>query len=216
MQTILFNFASRNRPDKFVETIQNIAAMCAREDYVILAKLDEDDDKLTAYSRSLFHTAYCIGTSKNKIDAINRHIPEPYNDIFEVMNWDILVNISDDMKFTLAGFDDIIRANCGPDDFVHFPDQYAGERVCTMSVMGWKYYLRDNYVYHPSYYSLWCDNEAQDVARLRGRYKFVNLQIVRHDHYTAGLSAKDALYMRNDTYQADKLIYEQRKLNNFP
>jgi enamine deaminase RidA (YjgF/YER057c/UK114 family) len=44
------------------------------------------------------------GTSKNKVDAINRDM-----DAFSKPHWDILVNMSDDMEFTYKGFDIDIR-----------------------------------------------------------------------------------------------------------
>jgi hypothetical protein len=217
--TILFNFASRSRPDKFFETLDNIVKNCASNDYLIVCKLDEDDATMTdAYVRRKLLTYPKIivkwGASTSKIHAINRGLNDG-----DLPKWDILVNVSDDMRFKTYGFDDIIRKYMPEnlDAFLHFPDDYAKERVCTCSIIGFRYYQRDMRVYWPGYYSMWSDDEETDKAKARGCYIFIPDAIeIDHLHYTnMGKATKDALYRRNDTYLADKKIYEERKLRNF-
>lgn len=215
--TILFNLASRSRPDKFFETLDNITRNCSSDDYIIMAKLDLDDDsmnnpevkqRLTSYFKVLPQW----GNSSSKIAAINRDI----NDAD--CPWDILINMSDDMRWGTFGFDDIIRQHMpvNLDGFLHVPDDYAKDRVCTTSIVGYRYYQRDMYVYHPDYYSMWCDDEATEVAKARGCYIQVLSIQLDHLHYTnMGKAPKDALYRRNDTYLADKRIYEERKARGF-
>lgn len=216
--TILFNFASRSRPDKFFETLDNIVQNCASNDYFIVCKLDEDDTTMTdAYVRRKLLTYPKVivkwGASTSKIHAINRDLNDG-----DLPKWDILVNMSDDMKWGTFGFDDIIRQHmpANLDGFCHCPDDYAQDRVCTTSIIGYRYYQRDMYVYHPSYYSMWCDDEATEVAKARGCYIQVPGIQLEHLHYTnMGKAGKDALYRRNDTYLADKRIYEERKARGF-
>lgn len=216
--TILFNFASRNRPEKFFETLDNIIRNCVSDDYIIMAKLDLDDDSMNNNEvkqrlKTYFKVLPQWGNSSSKIEAINRDI----NDAD--CPWQILVNCSDDMRFMTYGFDDIIRQHM-PDNldaFLHFPDDYAKERVCTCSVVGYTYYQRDKNVYWPGYYSMWSDDEETDKAKIRGCYVFIPDAIkIDHLHYTnMGKAPKDALYRRNDTYLADKRIYEERKARGF-
>lgn len=216
--TILFNFASRSRPDKFFETLDNIVRNCASNDYFIVCKLDEDDTTMTdAYVRRKLLTYPKViikwGTSTSKIHAINRDLNNG-----DLPTWSILINMSDDMKWGTFGFDDIIRQHmpANLDGFLHVPDDYAQDRVCTTSIIGYRYYQRDMYVYHPDYYSMWCDDEATEVAKARGCYIQVPGIQLEHLHYTnMGKAGKDALYRRNDTYLADKRIYEERKARNF-
>lgn len=216
--TILFNFASRSRPDKFFETLDNIIVNCASNDYFIVCKLDEDDTTMMdAYVRRKLLTYPKIvvkwGASTSKIHAINRDLNNG-----DLPTWSILVNMSDDMKWGTFGFDNIIRQHmpANLDGFLHVPDDFAGDRVCTTSIIGYRYYQRDMYVYNPAYYSMWCDNEAHEVAVARSCYIKVPGIRLDHLHYTnAGKASKDALYRRNDTYLADKRIYEERKAINF-
>lgn len=216
--TILFNFASRSRPEKFFETLDNIIRNCASQDYFIVAKIDEDDATMNNGEYWLRIANYPmvitkLGTSTSKIHAINRDINDG-----SLPHWDILINMSDDMKWGTFGFDDIIRQHmpANLDGFLHVPDDYAKDRVCTTSIIGYRYYQRDMYVYNPAYYSMWCDDEATEVAKARGCYIQVPGIQLEHLHYTnMGKAGKDALYRRNDTYLADKRIYEERKAMNF-
>jgi hypothetical protein len=212
--TICYSFASRSRPERFFETLDNIISMSASNDFFIVAKLDFDDpamynmgvlDKLQNYPMVVQRW----GWSVSKINAINRDIKE--------FAFDILVCLSDDMRFRTPGFDNIIRQHMPPDldGFLHMYDDYAKDRVCTVSILGRKYYERDGYIYHPDYYSMWCDDEATAVAKDRGKYIVVPGQI-EHLHYTNDRKAvKDELYWRNDTYNKDKEVFEQRKARNF-
>lgn len=217
--TILFNFASRSRPDKFFETLDNITRNCASSKYFIVAKLDDDDFEMnnpTIRGKISMYGPKVIvkwGKSASKIHAINRDLNDS-----SLPKWDILINMSDDMRWGTFGFDDIIRQHmpANLDGFLHVPDDYAKDRVCTTSIIGYRYYQRDMYVYHPDYYSMWCDDEATEVAKARGCYIQVPGVHLDHLHYTnMGKAGKDALYRRNDTYLADKRIYEERKARGF-
>lgn len=208
---ILYNFASRSRPDKFFKAIENIHTL-SKTEHIIVAKLDVDDNAMQNRFEEVNRCGAVIvwGNSKNKIDAINRDIPE---------GWDILVNMSDDMVFTKEGFDlDIIEAfKGGYDQFIHFPDGYTDDRLCSMSIIGKDYYDRFGYVYHPDYVSLWCDNEAQDVAKELGKYKFVNKNIFIHDHPAwTGAKPDQQLIETQKYYRQDERTYRKRKDCGFP
>lgn len=216
--TICYNYASRQRPDKFFEGLDNICQLSKSQDYFIVAKLDHDDHTMNnkgVYERFGSYAELIVkwGHSKSKIDAINRGLTD-------LPPFDILINFSDDMRFIMAGFDEQIRSDFKKhfpdlDGFLHYPDQYAKDRVSTMSILGKKYFERFNYVYHEQYYSLFCDDEETEKAKLLGKYHYSPLQIFEHRHYVMGAAHKDELYRRNDSYQADKIIYEQRKAKNF-
>lgn len=233
---ILYNFASRSRPDKFFKAIENINTL-SNTNHIIVAKLDTDDRAMQDRFDEVNRCGAVIvwGTSKNKIDAINRDIPD---------GWDILVNMSDDMVFTKDGFDlDIIDAfteidvvpvlnndnffdnditvsltkKLNLDQFIHFPDGYTDDRLCSMSIIGKDYYDRFGYVYHPDYVSLWCDNEAQDVAKDLGKYKFVNKNIFIHNHPAwTGAKPDQQLIETQKYYRQDQRTYNKRKACGFP
>jgi hypothetical protein len=213
--TIMFKATSRSRPMRLKKTIDSIVSnMSGKTDYFIQISLDEDDPTLAEYFKliSAEHEKI-IGTSKNKIDAINRDM-----DLVDRW-WDILVNVSDDQVFIKKDFDlDILEAFVHNNDlFVHFPDGNQGD-LATMSIIGREYYKRDNYIYNPEYMSVYCDNEAQDVSKLRDCYKLVNTHIFNHEHPAWGKGPMDLQYQKTEhpvTYKADHDTYVRRAAINF-
>ena len=207
---ILYKFATRSRPEKAAAVIQNILMNAEHAEFSILMAIDSDDSTMVDFVLPKgVEAAY--GTSKSKIEAINRDIP--------IDGWDILINVSDDQLFTVKGFDlDILIAmGNNTDQFLHFPDGFVNERLCTMTIIGKKYYDRFGYVYHPDYSSLWCDNEAQEEAIRLGCYKYVDKHIFIHNH-PAWIGGKvDAqLEHTQKFYRQDERTYRKRKSLNFP
>lgn len=217
---ILFKFASRSRPQKFFDSLNNIQSKIAdKVNYEILCSLDLDDKSMnnteTINKLSLYKKVNVIwGASKNKIDAINRDL--------QGVDFDILINTSDDMEFTVQGFDNIIRENMRQyysdlDGVLHYNDgTQAGDHLMTMSIMGKKYFDRFGYIYHSDYTSLWSDNEATEVATRLGKRTYFTEVLFNHNHPGWGKASYDEQYYRTERYyQEDKMVYEKRKANNF-
>ena len=212
---IAYKFPSRSRPDKAKACIANIRNMSASEDFDIYLTVDEDDPCLSEYLE--INGVYTqISQAKSKVEAINWGLDK-------LNPFDILVCMSDDMEFTKKGFDNTIRgaflslgdAQPNLDLFLHFPDGNRRD-LATMSIMGVDYFKRDNYIYHPSYKSLYCDNEAQEVSVLRKCYKFVDQDILSHNHPAYGKTYMDRLYIINESLNnEDRINYERRKAINF-
>lgn len=218
---ILYKFASRSRPEKFIQAVENIYVNQRHDDYTILATLDIDDatmnnetmiEKMKRYDK-LYPV---FSHSANKIEAYNR-------DMQLAPEWDLGILMSDDMLFVKNGFDreiiqDMEEAFADGDGFLHYSDGNQGANVCTMSILTKKYYDRFGYWYHPSYTSLWCDNEATDVAKNLGRYKYFDKILFRHSHPAWGLGVMDDLYLRNESrvnWDKDERNYNERKANGF-
>jgi len=215
---ILVKYASRSRPARFLEGLDSILDLAANTSKIkVLAILDKDDGLADEYRAGLDNIKYGdvdydFGYSKSKIDAINRVTHEH-------LKWDILVNFSDDMRFTVYGWDELIREGfrCnGPDKFLHYPDSTAKNMLATMSIMDRTYFERDGYIYHPAYKSLWCDNHAQDVAKLRGCYVYMGTQIFDHFHPAYGMAQWDALYQLGQSFwNEDEIVYRYFQSHNF-
>ncbi len=208
---ILFNFASRSRPHKFNIQVYTILQLCTQP-FTILAKIDDDDPLRDQYD--LTNVTHVPGLSENKIHAINRGVPAE--------GWDIIVDIADDMLFIQKGFDDIIRNDCGLDEFVLYPEPYAvgqsqkgrNELISIMQVMGRDYFSRDGYIFHPAFKSLFGDNFATNVAKVRGRFKLAKDVIVYHIHPAAGYGKKDAqLHHTESFWNEDKATYKRMMTN---
>lgn len=209
---ILFKITTRSRPANAIRAVHSILSNVDSNNFEILISVDEDDyptiEKLNVLAP---HSQIRIikGVSKNKVDAINR-------DMDKAGDWDILVNVSDDQVFTEKGFDTVIRESfITLDECLHFPDGNTKELI-TMAIMGRKYYERFNYIYHPEYVSLWCDNEMMEVAKKLSCYRFVNQNIFLHLHPAFGKAPNDLQYMNTESYyRIDEQTFLKRKANNF-
>lgn len=207
---ILINFATKYRPTQLRACLENIREKADGE-YKIAVKTDLNDDSdysFLAYYKEVIHLP---GESTSKIHAINRDIPD---------GWDILLNHSDDMWIVWDGFDTLIKEDFQTyapdfDGVFHYPDGNRSD-LMTYSVIGRKYYERDGYVYHPSYISTHCDDEAQAVAKIRGKYHYIPCQLFDHRHYAFGKATRDRLYLQNDPYyRQDELNLIKRRDINF-
>ena len=213
---ILFKLTTRSRPLRAIKTLESIFNNVQSDNFTVLISLDEDDittPDVYDWCRGRFEKiVICFGKSENKIDAINRDVERIR------FKWDILVNVSDDQVFIKKGFDKDIRDSFTDlDKFIHFPDGNQ-DRLATMSIIGYDYFMRDKYIYHPSYKSVYCDNEAQDVAQLRGCYIYNPLHIFNHEHPAWGKAQFDSQYSKNEhpsLYFKDEANYKSRKNENF-
>ena len=214
---ILIQYPSRSRSQKFaqgLETIRNLAVM--KDDLLVHVVLDTDDPTLDLYMPELARLddvpyLICFGKSTSKIDAINRPLPD--------VDWDILLTFSDDMRFITYGWDVLVRDQfrTSRDLFVHFFEKDSGDRVSVMDIVGKDYYARDRFIYNPDYLSLFCDEEKTEIARLRGKYVFVDIPIFRHDNPAVTGGEQDAMLKEQQAigWSVDHATFLARKSKNF-
>jgi len=215
----LIKFASRGRPLWFKKAVENILVTIKTQNFEILVTADLDDHSMNNPEIKAFvdcsrNTFIVYGHSESKIDAINR-------DMDQAGEWDILVNMSDDMLFVLEGWDRMMERRIRDiwgysfDFFAHFNDGYAKDALATMSIMGRDYYKRDGYIYHPSYKSFSCDAEAYYVAIMRGRHHYFDDELFVHQHPANRPVPNDDTYRRNAlATEADTKNYWER-LNRY-
>lgn len=217
--SILVKFPSRERPDRFKRCIDDYFIKSRGRSVHYHATLDEDDPKLEEYltickqySRIL---SYSISKSTGKIHAVNRDM-----DIIP-FKWTILVLASDDMLCRTIGWDTIIIADMkthfpNDDGVLHYNDGHTQRRINSMCILGRGYYDRFNYIYHPSYISLWCDNEFMVVSEKLGKSFYQDRVLFNHDHPAWTGESRDELLVRNERwYDVDKQNYDRRELINF-
>lgn len=216
---ILYNFPSRERPEKVLACLENITSLGRHDNYQIIVTADLNDpsmcnDAMRDSIQSFPNTKVLYGTSENKISAINKNVGLADPD------WSIICNHSDDMIFIKEGFDlEIIDGfSDGFSGLLHFPDGFVNERLCTYTIMDRLYYEKFGYIYFGGYMSVFADNEQHDVAKILNAYKYVNKHILEHRHFVHGFGVKDALLERTEeknNYQKDGQLYQERKRNNF-
>lgn len=222
---ILFKFASRSRPQKFIDGINNIISKVSdNENFKILVSADKDD--YTMYNQSVLSqikphidsgkVVVVFDKSISKIDAINR-------DLELINDWQILVNFSDDMEFIVDGFDEMIRSHFA----IHFPeyngnmyynDGFVGDKISAMSIIGRRYFdtVLGKKIYNPEYFSLFCDNEYTEVAVKLNKIQYYNIILYKHNHPANIGGVMDEQLTKTEAYwERDKNTYEKRKASNF-
>ena len=216
---LLIKFPTRNRKEKFFEVLNIYYDLLQDIDNTkFVITCDEDDPSMNneEVRNDLFkykNLEVYYGNSKTKVEAIN-------NDL-ENQEFNIVLLASDDMIPQIKGYDEIIREKMkthfpDTDGVLWFNDGYQSRRLNTLCVLGKKYYNRFNYIYHPDYKSLWCDNEFTQVSLLLGRVVYFTNVIIRHCHPVITGEKADVLYEKNDSFHdEDKLVFEERMKNNF-
>ena len=217
---ILFKYPTRSRSGWFKKTLSIYYEMMSDDcDFEFMITLDQDDvtmnnDGMREYLFSMKNLSYLYGKSKTKIEACNANISH-------VHEWDILVLVSDDMIPVVKDFDKIIVESMtkyfpDTDGALHFNDGAFGkDRTITLSIMGRKMYERFGYVYHPAYRSFYCDNEFTNEVYALDRCHYDPHVIIKH-RWHGGPKSKDALYRRNSGMKGDEVVYDRRKLLDFP
>lgn len=220
---LLCKFPSRGRPERFFKSLDSFLNNVQDTDnYRICLTLDEDDEtmncedvigRLLKYKSNGANLYIDWGLSSSKVHAINRGVPDG--------EWDIILVHSDDMLLDFYGFDEIIRQEfreAGLDTLLHLPDNDAKEVLATMFIAGRDFYNRFGHIYHPSYKSLWCDNEIHCIAKMLGRYRFANIPgVVTHLNPAYGHLPKDNMFEEQQAigWSEDKENYDLRASQNF-
>lgn len=222
---ILWKFPCRGRKDMFFESLDSLNNNIRdRNNYHISLTLDIDDAILNNEEviKRLYeydNLSIAWGKSDSKIHAINRNFPD--------YDFDVVVCWSNDMFLTMYGADDIMRdyimsvANTIEDfDFlIHFPEPCSKEWLNVLYVATNNYFNRFNYIYHPSYLSLWADNESMLVAQMLKRYHYIGvpgLYSHKNPAYSEFGIERDELFNHQQSlWEVDEINYRKRKGNNF-
>lgn len=219
---ILLKFPSRGRPQQFLTTLRGWLDFAAQPDKLaVLVSYDADDTTMTpnviAQAEAMHPAVVCVkGNSKNKIAACNADLNEYAGD------WDVVLLVSDDMWCVRKGWDDMIRSGMTK----YFPDtdgalwffDGAQRKINTLECVGRARYDKFRYLYHPSYFSFWSDNETTDIGLRDKKLVMIEQSIAHHQHPSwLGGMKKDATYVRNNPYwKQDEANYHKRKAEGFP
>lgn len=207
---ILVKYTTRGRVDRFFEGMESIYNLCSLPDYIrVLITADEDDltmnndavrERISKYPNA--HIVY--GISDNKIHAINRDfdkLPKGWE------KWAIIANFSDDQRFTIYGWDDLIRIDFNQifpetlDGYMAYLDPDTKGALSTLYIAGRAWFDKFGWVYDPKFQSLFCDNLVEDCAKYLGKYHYTGYDIYRH---------LNPSYYNN--VGSDKLYKEQQKI----
>lgn len=214
---ILIKFPSRGRPDKFKNTFDSYVHLASSlHNIKFICTFDEDDSSMNNQDIKYFldnhkyPVDYYYGNSSNKIEAINANLDNVGFD------YDILILAADDLYPIEQGYDniivnDMIKEHPDMDGCLHYMNPNWEERLDIGCIMTKKYFDRFRYIYHPSYKTIYCDNEYTNVARLLGKHRYIPKQIFMHNYVVSDPTA-DRNWIHNNE---DERNYNQRKERNF-
>lgn len=216
---ICYVFASRSRPQKFFDALDNIQDMSESKNYFVWGKLDDDDLFADMYQKRLEEYPELTvkwGLSQGKVSAINRSMED-------LPPCDIIIMQSDDIVWDVYGFDTEIRnafKRYFPDysGTVHFPDDHGQERTIIVSMLGANLYKGLGYLYWGEYESVFADDDFTNMVKVMGCYTFINKRLFSHNHPIWLKTEWDSQYRhseRPEVYQKDREVFEKRKANNF-
>ena len=218
---ILCKFPSRSRPEKFKEVFSLYKNMASgKHELIFVLSFDSDDESMNNdgmkkwLSEQGSNEHWFYGDSTTKISAVNADMDRDWE-------FDILLLASDDMIPVKPGYDDTIVKDMlehfpNFDGVLHYNDGLRGDKLNTLCIMGKKYFDIFGYIYHPSYISVFADNEFTEVSNALGKAKYVDRVIIQHRWMEQG---KDALYQRNENpalYQKDHMVYSLRRSRGYP
>jgi len=213
---ILFKFPSRGRPEKFKYTLtEHLKHLSNENEYRFVFTFDENDltmnnQEIVDFINSLnINHVINYGYSQNKIEAINA-------DLDNEKDFDVLMLIADDMYPVQLNYDKIIEevitnSELGLDCTIHFNTARWSNILDIWCVMGKTYYERFNYIYHPDYKSIFCDNEYTEVSTMLNRRIFSEHCPFHHENITGDETEVKNWHFNNE----DWTTYERRKNINY-
>ena len=215
---ILLKCPTRSRPKQVIETLRKYVDLANKPELLGIAISSDNDDASMHDLNVDYHLRRLpvawiqifFGDNKSKIEAVNADMDKI------TWDWDIVVLVSDDMIPQVKGYDDIIRSKMTPDRdrIIWVNDGTQGYKLNTLSIMGKTMYDSFGYLYHPSYKSLFCDNEFTDLCKgdLASKCSYIEEILIRHEHPTTGYKEWDTLYVQNQKFfSTDLKNYITRK-----
>lgn len=161
-----------------------------------LLSVDDDDPELAAY-RDLAERAglvLLVHRNRSLVDAVNRAAA--------AASGDVLVVISDDFGCP-PRWDAALAAVIGDDlDVAVLVDDAVDGRILTLPILGRDLYRALGYVYHPAYFSMYCDDDLTETARLRGCLRDARHLVFPHRHFSVAGIEPDETYARQNSGRA--------------
>ena len=202
---------SRSRPQKSFETSTDWISRAGVETELIVS-VDRDDPYIRDY--------YYLYEGKILVND-NKFVVQAANHAAKVAKFDVLVYLSDDFKcFDNWGVEVLKRFEGIEKPLLIKVDdklQTFHKDVLTIPIMNRLLYQELGYFFHPSYHSMFCDQDLYYTVKNMDAMALCPDLIFEHHHYVNGKAKKDETYDRSTSnWNQGKHLYAQRKAQNFP
>lgn len=201
---------SRGRPEQCYETVKkwvkNAGFSFGELEYLVSVDFNDDIEKYSKIEME-YWAKLLVNENKSAIEAINHAAKQATGDI--------LIVVSDDTDCPVGWFHALEMELKDKSDFCSKVNDGLQPTLITMPIMDRIYYERYGYIYNPQYQHMFCDQELTSVAIMTGKYIKLPLTF-NHLHYSAGLSPKDAINLKNDnTWHQGEMLFNERLKSNF-
>jgi glycosyltransferase involved in cell wall biosynthesis len=175
---------SRGRVDRSFDTVSKWMAHAKSNDIELIVSVDDDDPLRQTYveAYSNIYNNFDIKASGVLVNP-NRSTVDAINNAAKVATGDIMIVLSDDTDCPDNWAELIENEVRGKKDFVLKTDDGIQPWIVTMPVMDREYYNRFGYIYHPSFFHMFCDTDLSHVAYGLNKVIKSNL-LFPHLHYS--------------------------------
>lgn len=202
---------SRGRPAKSFMNTSEWLSKAGKVEVEVICAVDLSDPKLPAYTDA--YRSMCWQFASN-------NVVEATNMAAKKATGDILVYLSDDFKcpenwgeLILKEFENenrplVLRV----DDLL----QRFDTPIITIPIMNRELYNKLGYFWHPSYKSMFVDEDIYWTAMSIGAVKNCPHLKFQHEHYSNGKAVRDETYVRSESnWNQGKEVFRRRKIEKF-
>lgn len=221
---------SYGRPEKaastaklWIESAQNPESISA---YRICLERPEHGAYLETFSHEFFNDKpirLVAGDFGTCVSAANHAVLSGMSDVLDA---EVIILVSDDFHCP-ANWDTLLSEKI----ISEYGESYAEEKfavqvsdgvvshILTIPIISRKAYEETGYIYHPSYISMYADNDLREVFYRHFKVLEAREIVFPHIHWAHGYGAKDNTYNhqeRPEAWDTGRKVFEQRRDNGFP
>ena len=206
---------SYGRPRKARETVAEwLAKMTTSEPIEWILSVNDNDPTYSNYFKSFGELGVNVVS-----DSFNGMVAAS-NAASKIATGSILILVSDDMH-PPEGWDQLLlddnQLNSDKPCVLQIHDSIRDD-IMTLPIMNRAAYDKLGYLYHPSYISMFADNDLAETAKVHNMYYRSKIVGFEHKHWVNGKAQKDATYERESSsvaWQLGQKVYDQRKAGGF-
>lgn len=208
---------SRNRAVKCFDTFSRwMLDTSGNHEYEYIVSIDADDSQQQEYKNRFDGFAKVImNDNRSLVDAVNRAASEATGDLLIVVSDDFDAFKNWDRELS----DFITEKNLSGQYAIHVNDDYSyPKKLLTIPILSRELFERLGYIYHPTYFSMFADNDLFEACEMLGVLHDCGHLIFRHNHYTVNRSRNDNTYQRQNSAQAytiGEMNIIQRRVRGF-
>lgn len=213
MKTITVIGASRNRPERMSDVIENWSKKAYNKNRIdFIVSLDSNDEKLKLYEELLDKKSKDLGIKINWLVNENKNTVQAINRCKKYISGDLIIVFSDDTDCPEKWDEKLLNVDKkNLEDFIIKTKDGINEDLITMPIFSRSYLNNKIYIYNPIYSHMFCDTELTCVAHMEEAVIESDNLIFNHLHYSQGDREKDYVDDKNqETFYTGMHLFKNR------